>query len=190
MLPWRSMVLGDVMAGIRRLRKEQVGQKEGADKVLPLVGLRLPDWSFEPFSEFGEASCQEILMFFLPLLVQKPDFWKESWLLHTFVLYRFFHWQRYYLQDGMPYAKYSKLSGEWFWTYRSFFQVDCFRQASRTSQDRAHPAQDSHSSMGQCGVVRLVAGAGGFRTRITVQLPKNERRRFDPEDWNASMRLL
>lgn len=29
MLPWRSMVLGDVMAGIRRLRKEQMGQKEG-----------------------------------------------------------------------------------------------------------------------------------------------------------------
>ena len=86
----------------------------------------------------------------------------------------------------MPYAKYSKLSGEWFWTYRTFFQVDCFRKASRTSQDRAHPAQDSHSSMGQCGVVRLVAGAGGFRTRITVQLPKNERRRFDPEDWNTT----
>ena len=86
----------------------------------------------------------------------------------------------------MPYAKYSKLSGEWFWTYRTFFQVDCFSKASRTSQDRAHPAQDSHSSMGRCGVVRLVAGAGGFRTRITVQLPKNERRRFDPEDWNTT----
>ncbi len=33
---------------------------------------------------------------------------------------------------------------------------------------------------------QLVAGAGGFRTRITVQLPKNERRRFDPEDWNTT----
>ena len=31
-----------------------------------------------------------------------------------------------------------------------------------------------------------MAGAGGFRTRITVQLPKNERRRFDPEDWNTT----
>ncbi|CAK9008541.1 ATP-dependent RNA helicase DHX29 (DEAH box protein 29) [Durusdinium trenchii] len=38
-------------------------------------------------------------------------------------------------KDGLPYAKYSKLSG-----------------------------------------------AGGFRVRVTVQLPKNERRRFDPEE--------
>ena len=34
--------IGHVMAGIRRLRKEQMGQKEGADKVLPPVRLRLP----------------------------------------------------------------------------------------------------------------------------------------------------
>ncbi len=65
--------IGHVMAGIRRLWKEQMGQKEGADKVLPPVRWRLPYLSFEPFSEFGKASSQEILMFFLPLLVQKPD---------------------------------------------------------------------------------------------------------------------
>ena len=69
------------------------------------------------------------------------------------------------VQDGMPYAKYAKLSGQASWHQNALEHVVCPSRLIPTAP---------------------TAGSGGFRVRVTVQLPKNERRRFDPEETNRS----